>query len=117
MIVSHLSTFDSLHLPFAQGFSVVPLQPPGARQGSEATTCGVDPRRCVFRPFISAVGLTTTPTASAHPDPAPLRGHSRVEAELALVLGALAAAVLAVGGGAVPRHGGQPGRRGWAGLG
>lgn len=39
--------------------------------------------------------------------PCPAPSHSRVEAELALVLGALSAAVLAAGGGTVPRHGGH----------
>lgn len=43
--------------------------------------------------------------------PVPLRPHSRVEAELALIPGALPAAVLAVGRGTIPRHGGAA-RRG-----
>lgn len=41
--------------------------------------------------------------------PVPLRAHSRVEAELALVPGALPSAVLAAGCGTIPRHGGAAG--------
>lgn len=42
--------------------------------------------------------------------PVPLRAYSRVEAEFALVPGALPAAVLAAGRGTIPRHGVAAGR-------
>lgn len=99
---------------------------PPASRNQAGVNGGSHPLKLVSRPCTppapegAAAGLASLgvgpsgvhhPQGRPHPDPNPLLGHSRVEAQLALVPGALAPSVLAAGRGAVPRHGGD--RRSW----
>lgn len=112
-----------------RGESVISPQPLGTRRGSKATSSPSSyslgrlppppapegPRRASphSRPAPSAFAIPRA--RSPYPDPRPsppAAGHSRVEAQLALVPGALAPSVLAAGRGAVPRHGGAERTRG-----